>query len=160
MNKMDFTPVVLEDFDRIYMYTSVYGEGSCQYSPVSMYSMQEKYGECICEKEGFLYTLRSGLCDEDYRVYLAPFGEGNLKGAFETIFADASFYGKKVKFVTLTETYAKFLETEFPGRFGIQEDRDLAEYVYRTESMAAFPGESLPRYVGKSTVFTGCIRTG
>ena len=124
MGELCFAPVAIGDYDRIYEKTS-------------------KYGECICERDGFLYTLRSRLCDEDYRVYLAPLGEGNLKEAFERIFADASLYGKKVKFVTLTETYAKFLETEFPGRFGIQEDRDLAEYCYLSEKMAAFSGGKL-----------------
>ena len=74
MSELLFEPVRLEDTGRIYRYTSVYGEGSCQHSPVSMYSLWEKYEDCVCEGDGFLYTLRRRLCDETYRVYLAPLG--------------------------------------------------------------------------------------
>lgn len=143
MSELEFTPVGLEDYDRIYEKTSKYGEGSCQHSPVNMYSMQEKYGDSVCERDGFLYTLRSGLCDEDYRVYLAPFGGGDVRRGFQTIFADAAFYGKKVRFITLTEKYAKFLETEFPEKFDFEEDRNLAEYCYLSEKMSAFSGGEL-----------------
>ena len=33
-----FTPVDFADYDKIFPYTSAYGEGSCQHSPVSMIS--------------------------------------------------------------------------------------------------------------------------
>ena len=102
-NKLEFIPVGLDDYSRIYAYTSAFGEGSCQHSPVSMYSLEEKYGDAVSEKDGFLYTLRSKLCDQDYRVYLVPLGNGNMKAAFGCLFADADAYGKKVKFVSLTE---------------------------------------------------------
>ena len=140
-----FEPIRLEDTGRIYRYTSVYGEGSCQHSPVSMYSLWEKYEDCICERDGFLYTLRRRLCDETYRVYLAPLGGGDRRQAFETVFADAQKYGKKAKFLTLTETAAAVLEKEFPGRFNLWEDRNLAEYFYRAETMAGFLGGALKK---------------
>ena len=127
-SSLTFTPVGLEDYDRIYRYTSVYGEGSCQHSPVSMYSLSEKYGDSVCEQDGFLYTLRSGLCDETYRVYLAPFGSGDLKTAYQRILDDAAAHGKKAKFFTLTESAADFLSGAFPDRFDLEENRDLAEY--------------------------------
>lgn len=145
MNDLFFTPVNLGMFDQIYRYTSAFGEGSCQHSPCSMYSLAEKYGDAVCERDGMLYTLRSRLCDKDFRVYLAPLGEGNLKEAFLNILSDAKRYGKRAKFFTLTEKYADFLKEEFPSRFIIEEDRNLAEYVYRTESMSAFPGPKLKK---------------
>ena len=140
-----FEPVELEDYSRIYRYTSAYGEGSCQHSPVSMYSLSEKYADCICERDGFLYTLRSRLCDETYRVYLAPLGGGDIKAAFERLLTDAGQYGKKVKFLSLTARTAAALEEALPGRFAFQEDRDLAEYLYRADVMAAFSGGALRR---------------
>ncbi len=140
-----FRAVGLEDYGRIWPYTSKYGEGSCQHSPVSMYSMSEKYGDSVCEEDGFLYTLRSGLCDGEYRVYLAPLGGGDLKAAYQRILDDAAAYGEKVKFHTLTETAAAFLGEAFPGRFEITENRDLAEYFCRTESTATFAGGPLQR---------------
>ena len=137
---MEFTPVRLEDYDRIYPYTSVYGEGSCQHSPVSMYSLAEKYGDSVCVRDGALYTLRARLCDETFRVYLGPLGGG---ADFAPILEDARAHGKRVKFVTLTESAAAALEKAYPGRFEFTEDRDLAEYVYRSEVMASFSGSEL-----------------
>lgn len=139
----EFSPVALDDYGWIYPYTSAFGEGSCQHSPVSMYSLQEKYGDSVCEKDGFLYTLRSRLCNETYRVYLAPLGGGDLEKAFSLILSDAAAYGKKVKFLTLTEKTAAALDAFFPGRFTLTEDRDLAEYMYKADVMAAFSGGEL-----------------
>ena len=142
--KLEFQPVRLEDYDRIYPYTSVYGEGSCQHSPVSMYSQSEKYGDSVCIQDKVLYTLRSHLCNDTYRVYLAPLCADNLiKDAFARILADAKSYGKKVKFVTLTESVADMLEEAFPGRFEYEENRDMAEYIYRATQMAEFSGKEL-----------------
>lgn len=143
MSDLIFRQVTLEDYDRIYAYMAAFGEGSCQHSFVSIYSLSEKYGDVVCEKDGFLYVLRSCLCDADFRVYLVPMGEGDLRKAFANIIADAGKYGKKVKFLSLTQKYAEFLREEFPDRFTIEEDRDLAEYVYRTESMSTFTGGEL-----------------
>ena len=123
---------------------SVYGEGSCQHSFVSMYSLGEKYGDQVCIRDDTLYTLRGNLCDDEYRVYLAPMGQ-ELKTAFRTIRLDAAEYGKKVKFLTLTEGYAEALRDAFPDQFLIQEDRDLAEYIFPTREMSAFPGGKLKK---------------
>ena len=104
--ELEFQPVGLRDYSRIYAYTSVCGEGSCQHSPVSMYSLAEKYADEVCEKDGALYTLRARLSDRDYRVYLAPLGQDITKRAYENILADARAYGKKVKFLSLTQKCA------------------------------------------------------
>lgn len=141
---LEFQPVRLEDYDKIYPYTSAYGEGSCQHSPVSMFSQSEKYGDSVCIRDNVLYTLRSHLCDDTYRVYLAPLCADNLmKDAFARILTDAESYGKKVKFVTLTERAANMLEDAFHGRFDYEENRDMAEYIYRAAQMAEFSGKEL-----------------
>lgn len=140
---LDFQPVTFADYDRIFPYTAAYGEGSCQHSPVSMISQAEKYGDSVCVRDGFLYTLRSRLCDEAYRVYLAPLGEGNLDAAFGVVLSDAEAQGKKAKFLSLTARAAAALERAFPGRFDCAEDRDLAEYMYPARVMAAFSGHAL-----------------
>lgn len=143
MGELNFQPVQITDYDRVYEYTSAYGENSCQHSPVSMFSLAGKYDDHICIEDGFLYIMRDDLCDDTYRVYLAPLGGGDLKKAYENIFADAAAHGKKSKFLTLTQKHAEFLEKEFPGRFDISEERDLAEYVYFTEKMSEFSGKKL-----------------
>ena len=138
---MDLKPVSLDDIEIIYQYTSLYGEGCCQHSPVSMWSLYEKYGDSFCIQDGFLYVCREHLCDDGYRVYLAPFGAGDIAGAFENILSDAHSHGKKAKFITLTEKYVNILNGSFPDKFECINDRDLAEYIISTETMRDFPGK-------------------
>ena len=140
---LDFEPVSLEMYDTVYGYMSLYGEGSCQHSFVSMYSLFEKYGDCICEKDGFLYTFRSRLKPDGYRAYLAPMGGGDKAAAYEAVLNDAHENGAKAAFITLTKAEAAFLEERFSDRFAFENDRDLAEYMYRTEKMAYLPGGAL-----------------
>ncbi len=145
MCKLDFSPVEPENLKHIFEYTAAFGEGSCQHSPVSMWSLTEKYGDQFCIKDNVLYILRSKLCDDNYRVYLAPLGGGNLHDNFANIIADANAYGKKVKFLTLTEKYAKALEESFPGEFDIYADVNLDEYMYTTKRMSTFSGNKLKK---------------
>ena len=141
--RLAFTPVTPEDYDRLYPYTSAFGEGSCQHSPVSMFSLSEKYGDCVCIEDDVLYTLRSNLCDDTYRVYLGPLCGNGMEAAFGRIIADAGSHGRMVRFFTLTEQSARILEKAFPGRFDYEEDRDMAEYIYRSATMAEFSGAQL-----------------
>ena len=145
MSGLDFQPVQITDYDRVYKYTSAYGENSCQHSPVSMYSHSEKYDDCVCISDGFLYTLRKGLCDDEYRVYLAPFGEGDLKEAYQSIIDDAHKYGKKVRFVTLTQKHLDKVEEFFPDMFDAVQDRDMSEYIYESKNMGTFAGGKLAK---------------
>lgn len=160
---MEFHSLTLDEYDLVYAYMSQFGEGSCQHSFVSMYSLFEKYGDSICEEEGFLYTLRSHMEDDQFRVYLAPMGNGDLKQAYDNIVSDAHKYNKKVKFLTLTEKHKNYLEQYYPGQFDITEDRNLSEYIYTMERMSTFPGKTFVRrrrevktfwktYEGRATV--------
>ncbi len=142
---LNFKQVEIEDYSRIYPYTSAYGEGSCQHSPVSMYSLSEKYMDEVCIRDDVLYTLRSALCDDVYRVYLSPLTGGSMREAFAKVLQDAASYGKKVQFLSLTKKASDILSKEFPEEFDITEDRNLAEYIYRTEVMAGFLGHSLTK---------------
>lgn len=143
MSELNFHPVTLEDYDVVWKYMSKHGEGSCQHSFVTMFSLYEKYGDAICEQDGFLYVLREHLCHDDVRVYLAPMGDGDRKEAFEMILEDAHSHHAVVEFQTLTETASRFLEEHFPGKFQMTESRDYAEYIYSTEKIAAFSGAKL-----------------
>ncbi len=139
--KLCFHKVSLGNLAEIYRYTSKFGEGSCQHSAVSMYSLDEKYGDEVCIEGDTLYVHRKNLDDTQFRVYLAPFGEGDLKDAYGRIMEDAHSFQKKVLFYTLTEKQASFLDAAYPGSFSMEKDRDLAEYIYTSVTMAEFPGK-------------------
>ena len=135
-----FSPVTPEDFNEIYEYTSRFGEGCCQHSPVAMWSLWEKYGDEVCIADDVLYVHRSKLSNEDYRVYLCPFGEDVKKG-FEAILSDAHEKGKKAKFYTLTKEKMHILRTCFPNRFHFENNRDMAEYIFDQDTFLHFPGK-------------------
>ena len=136
--------MTLDDLETIHPYTSAFGENSCQHSPVSLFSTFEKYGDEFSLSDDTLFIHRSRLDDETYRVYLAPLGK-NAAAGFRRISDDCAVYGKKVKYVTLTEQAAKTLEQVFDGEYEITENRDLAEYLYNTEKIANYSGSDLQK---------------
>ena len=141
MDRIDFRPVSLGDQGRVFEYTSKFGEGSCQHSPVAMYSLYEKYGDSVCIEDDMMFVLRKNLCNDTYRVYMAPLGAQDLKRAYERIIADAHSYKRKAAFITITQKHADFLKENFSGLFDIKEDRDLSEYIFSVETMRDFPGK-------------------
>ena len=69
---LNFEPVTLDKREMMERYFFAYGEGSCQHSFVSSFCLAGKYGDQVCEREGYLYILRSLRCSEGERVYLFP----------------------------------------------------------------------------------------
>lgn len=138
---LPFSCVTLNDRETVARYMTKYGENSCQHSFTALFTLSEKYGSKICEKDGFLFTLREGLCTEGKRVYLAPMGGGDLKGAYSAILADSAACNCRAVFNTLTEEHAAFLKKAFPGRFTYTELRDYAEYIYLSDSLCKFAGK-------------------
>ena len=139
---LSFSPVTLADKPLVDRYMMRYGEGSCQHSFTALFTLSEKYGSMICERDGFLFTLRQGLCTRGKRVYLAPMGEGDRKGAYAAILADAASYGCRAVFNTLTGEQVAFLQRAFPLRFRYTEHRDYAEYISLSDDLIHMPGGS------------------
>ena len=143
MYNLDFRQPELSDYESVWDIMARYGENSCQHSFVSMYSLQEKYGDTLCCKDGFVYVLRKHLCRGSERVYLFPIGGGDKKNAVEVLMEDAHLHGTRMVFSTVTQGGKEFIEKEFPGRFLFSEYRDYAEYLYSTAKIATLPGEKL-----------------
>ena len=142
-----FEPLTIAAKKALEPYYYQYGEGSCQHSFVSSFCMKGKYGDQACVRDGFLYTLRSGLCGKGERVYLFPLGERNVSDAVcravENVLLDAHEHGCRMRFETVTESAAELLEQRFPGRFLIEEKRDSAEYLYTHDKLALLPGHEM-----------------
>ncbi len=140
-----FQPINFGIKELVASYTFKYGEGSCQHSFVTSYCLRHKYGDEFCEHDDFLYTLRSKLCTENERVYLFPHGDRNnleaVKNALQNILDDAHGHNSRVKFHTLTESAKDLLCSLFPEKFDVYYSRDLAEYVYTSDSFANLPGK-------------------
>ena len=138
---LNFQPVSLGIKPLVESYTLKYGEGSCQHSFVSSFCLRDKYGDEFCEKDGFLYTLRSRRCTDSERVYLFPHGDrANIKQALAEILDDAHSNGARVRFETITSSAKDIVCGLFPEAFRVESSRDLAEYLCSTNDLVKMPG--------------------
>ena len=158
-----FQPLSMDMKMLVDSYTFKYGEGSCQHSFVSSWCLRDKYGDEVCEHDGFLYTLRSKLCTENERVYLFPLGprddldalrqavqnvtddahSHNCRAKFQTVrqavqnvLDDAHSHNCRAKFQTLTQSATDAITAMFPGKFTVEYTRDYSEYVYRVDELS------------------------
>ena len=120
--KMQFIPVKMELKPRIDAITKSWGEGSCQHSFVTMYALQEKYGDSVYMEDGMLYVSRDHLSDGRFRTCLMPMGAGSIRDAVERLLEDTHSRGMKLKL--------------FP-------DRDWAEYLYSSRKLVELNGSEL-----------------
>ncbi len=141
---LDFRAFTLEDKQTVDRYFRRYGENSCQHAFVSLYCMESKYGDRLCERDGYLYILRSARGNAKERVYLFPMGAPDgLRQAVSALRLDAHAHGKRLRFETLTRRAAELLQSLFPGEFSVEPCRDYAEYMYTYEKLAYLPGPEM-----------------
>ena len=144
---LDFQPLTLDMKAMIDGYTFKYGENSCQHSFVSSFCLNEKYGDMFCERDNFLYTLRSKKCRENERTYLFPLGDKsnlkNVKNAVENILLDSHKNNSTVKFETVTESSKDILKILFSEKFLVESSRDFAEHILLNEKLATYSGSDM-----------------
>lgn len=128
-------------------YTFKYGEGSCQHSFVSSWTLRHKYGDEFCEHEGYLYTLRAKLCTENERIYLFPYGphesDDAMRNVIQNVIDDANSHNARAKFQTVTQSARDIITRLFPGRFTQEYSRDWSEYIYDSQSIATYSGAKM-----------------
>lgn len=145
---MNFSPITLDKKNILNPYLHTYGSDSCQHSFAQMIGLNAKYGDEYCIIDDVLYIHRSRLDTDEKRVYLAPLGspvmqEAGLISCINTLLKDCASLNKKLSFETVTKDFAISLQNAFPGRFSYSNERDLAEYIYTTESLATLSGSKL-----------------
>lgn len=140
---MRFEPIDFRLKPEIDAITARWGEGSCQHSFVTMYFLQEKYGDKVCLEDGTLYIWREHLTDGPYRVCLMPLGPEEAGVTVARLLEDTHSRGQKLRLFPVTETAARALEAAFPGRFRISPDRDWSEYLYLSHKLVELEGSDL-----------------
>lgn len=144
---LDFQPINLGIKTLVDSYTFKYGEGSCQHSFVSSWCLRHRYSDAFCEHDGFLYTLRTGMCTPSQRIYLFPYGSRNdphtLKRAVQNVIDDAHSHNSRAKFKTVTQSARDALTSLFPGMFTQEYSRDWSEYVYSSQALATYSGPKM-----------------
>lgn len=138
-----FRSLQLEDQDLVNSYFAQFGEGSCQHSFAALYAYQQKYKTELWERKNCLYIRQLARNEEDYESYLMPMTQLGLEEAVTDLLEFLHMRGKYLKLHTITESAKTFLDTKFPGRFLIEENRDAMEYLYKAEKLAALEGAQL-----------------
>ena len=142
---LEFEALSFSQKDAIDALTASYGEGSCQHSFVTMYTLREKYGDMTCIRDGVLYVRREKFCTGDLSVCLIPLGAAELFQSVGLLLEDAHRRGTRLRFFTVTEAAARALETAFPGKFSYEENRDYAEYIYDAQLLGEMAGPALAK---------------
>ena len=144
---MNFEAVTLKHKKMIKPYLYKYGEGSCQHSFAAMFCMANKYGDSLCEKEGWLFIHRAGISSKAERAYLFPMGDNSdevrLGHAIEAIIEDAHNHGAAARFETLTAAAKDAVVRLFPGVFSETALRDYSEYIYTYDKLANLSGHQM-----------------
>ena len=144
---MNFEAVTLTHKKMIKPYLYKYGEGSCQHSFAAMFCMANKYGDSLCEKDGWLFIHRAGISSKTERAYLFPMGDNSdevrLGHAIEAIIEDAHNHDAAVRFETLTAAAKDAVVRLFPGVFSVTDLRDYSEYIYTYDKLANLSGHQM-----------------
>ncbi len=90
--------------------------------------------------EGLL-VIKPGQYDETW--ILQPYGDYkncDLRAAFSQLDAYFSAQGLPLVMRAVTEEFAAWLEAEYPGMFYLEDERDLADYLYLGEDLRELKG--------------------
>lgn len=141
---LSFKEISLKSKNRIMPYLNQFGENSCQACFAQMYLLKDKYRDMYDIKDKCLYIFRAGLSSPETKVYLFPMcEEDKLSDAINNVLCVADAEIAKPQFFTITEGQADYLDTHFPGKFEIEEDRNCAEYIYTSEKLSTLSGKKL-----------------
>ena len=129
---LKFRKVTLSDRTEFENFLNMTEKRSMEYSFSTMFLWQDLYSMEFCIHDDTLF-LRIG---EKEKFYLFPIGS-NTDKALDIIAAEGSgFYG-------LTRDQADRITATFPGRYEISLNRDMGDYVYKSEALATLSGKKL-----------------
>lgn len=129
---LEFRKVELSDRTEFERFLNMTEKRSMEYSFSTMFLWQDLYGMEFCIHDNTL-LLRIG---EEEKFYLFPIGD-NVDKALDMIACEKSgFYG-------LTRDQADYITAKFPGKYEMSLNRDMGDYVYKSEALANLAGKKL-----------------
>lgn len=135
---IDFHTPAIEDRGWIKQRISEMGGPSCEYTFGNIFSYTAKMDIKVAEIYGCLVTR---CIFEDSVMYCYPMGNGDRKKATEALIEDGLSFSKDFIFFGLTRELAEELESNFPGKFDIEFDRDGSDYLYYSEDLINLSGK-------------------
>lgn len=141
---LGFQPVTISLRNMMESYYFRWGGHSCQYSFISGFGTQGLFGDMVCEKDNFLYTLRTKKCTSNERVYLFPLGDFSdtkaLTAAVMNVLQDAHTYNIPARFDSVNKDAAELVQDLFSDTLCVEPSRDYSEYIHCSYNLANYPG--------------------
>ena len=140
-----FQPVTISKRSMMESYFFRWGGHSCQYSFISAFGTQGLFGDMVCEKDNFLYTIRTKRCTASERVYLFPLGDYTDKNALAhavmNVLDDAHAHNLPARFDSVNRDAAEIVQDLFSGTLTVEPSRDYSEYIHYSQNLADYPGK-------------------
>lgn len=113
------------------------GFRGAEYTFANLYLWSSYYGE-VCAYHGFLCQR---LNYKNVHQYLYPAGCGDVKPVLDRLWQDSRDCGEPFVIRSLTEETVQTLQTLYPGRFILEENRDAFDYLYEIDTLAELAGK-------------------
>ena len=134
---MEFKTFTVEDRDLFLPYYEQVDERSCELTFANTVLWAPHYGVTYAIVNDMLvYRLERG-------AYSYPLGKGDLKKTIELLMEESQKQGIEFSMCSITPSRFERLEELFPGKFQVEYNRDLADYVYLSEKLSTLAGKKL-----------------
>ena len=134
---LKFRNIEIEDYEKVSPLLKNSGIENCEHCFATMLVWSMRHDIQIAVEENTVFMRSFG---REHIWYLYPRGQMDKKQAIEKIIRDAD--GKKISIYGIDENSAEFLKENFSEIFDIKEDRNGADYMYRTTDLANLPGKN------------------
>ncbi len=137
----EFKKVALEDQEIITRYFSRYGWRSCECTFANTYLWSRQFPVTWALIEDTL-VFKSEI--EGDQAFMLPLGEEEqVKKALEVLTGFCHGKGQSLCLYLVTPEIYEQLNAWYPDRFSVTYNRDIADYIYETQSLATLAGKKL-----------------
>ena len=150
--ELQFKKIGLEDRDVIHRRLMMNATRSCEDSFANLYLWSRVYPIEYAVWED-LVLIRS-IGGENWRFPIGP--RDKIREALEIMEETARREGHPFRMVLVAKPEYELLEQWFPGKYQVEWDRDIADYVYEREKLASLSGK---KYHGKKNHVNKFVRT-
>ncbi len=141
MLEYDFKRPQLEDKEIISHYFKHHTSRSCERTFVNVFLWARFYNVTFAIIED---TLVFKSEDEDSFAFAYPAGEaGNVRKALDRLYEYSQERGVPFRLYNVTPDHFDQIEGWYPGRFQIEYNEDIADYVYESEKLCTLAGKKL-----------------
>ncbi len=141
---MEFRTLHLEDKAAVNDVLLPLGRNDSALGFANLYSLTEKYGTQIALEDGVLYVRQLDRIP-GVVAYYPPLGTLDIADDVRTLMREAQAEGRRLHLVGLSPKEKEQLEADLPGAFEFSSDRNFADYLYLTKTIAAYEGPGLAK---------------